>query len=169
MKCGWTNRLWARPLVFMILTSISFEFRAHACRKDLEAIPRPSHPVRALNDLIEAEGFPELGVAYAYVDSFGYAAKVIFTRALIKQLERENSRTILMFLQALIRANTNGSGVRSLKGHGSEIMEVRAFVHGHKRIFGCFRDQILTLKTMIALNISSGQISRRLGLNFCRD
>ena len=104
---------------------------------------------------------------YAAHTSRGVTFDVTLSPLLLKQHDDGDGPAIRRLLRSILIGRRH-AGIQILHGRGEGVIEIKAMVHGHKRIFGCLEGRSLRLIRLINIKADSSAYARHLGRNFCR-
>ena len=129
--------------------------------------PIPGGEMPPLNRLVHDKAHPEEDITYEGIDRRGRRVSAQFSGALVKQFKAEEASTVDRLIRAILIADGEKSGVKFLPELGVGVVEVRTYINGHKRIFGCLVGRHLHLKLLMTIKDNVGHYSRRVPRNLC--
>lgn len=100
---------------------------------------------------------------------FGKELSVTFERALIKSFEARDRDVIVTLLKGILTGRGEKSGIKTLYDVGENIIELKAVMNGHKRIFGCLEGNNLRLLMLKDIKESRAAYFRQIPRDLCRD
>lgn len=135
-------------------------------------IPEPDKPVDlATTDfaLVVKKSLPlASGRAYKAQTVYGQSLTVVLEPALIREEDGSEKPVVRRLLRSILTGRGDKSGIKKLSDLGSHIVELKAVMHGHKRIIGCLEGATLTLKFLIDIKDSKATYQRRINPNLCK-
>lgn len=106
---------------------------------------------------------------YEAVTLFGRKLMVTLSPKLVGEYQRGEAAVIQRLLRGILTGRGDKLGIKTLFEIGPGIVELKAIMNGHKRIFGCLDGTRLVLKTLINIKDDGGTYSRRIPHDFCAD
>lgn len=138
---------------------------------DPEPEPAVAAPTVRTTDFVEGlrTGHFEADLAYSATNAFGQALSVTLERSVVRELEGADRTATLRLLRSITTGRGDTSGVKWLGAIGPGIVEIKARLHGHKRILGCLRGRHLVLRKLVNIPDNVAAYFRRIPADFCAD
>lgn len=130
--------------------------------------PVADQPVeRRLAEVLKRDLPLRADVVYSATNAFNNEMDVLLEPGLLKGLKNGESEIVRRLLRGILLGKGFKSGIKKLAEVGKGIVELKAVMHGHKRIFGCMEGRRLTLKFLMDVRESRGSYAKRIPANLC--
>lgn len=119
-----------------------------------------------LNLVLKAKMPLEANKPYTATTTRNQKLTVYIEKKIIEDDRGSENHVVRRLLKGIVNGNGK-SGIKLLSDTGPHIIELKAVLHGHKRIIGCLEGNKLTLKFLIDIKDNKATYQRRIDSRLC--
>lgn len=107
-------------------------------------------------------------VVYQATTGAGQRVEVTISQDIVKESQGPQRTSVARLLKSIVTGRTASSGIKLLSDIGPHIIELKAVMHGHKRIIGCLKGNVLSLLKFMDIKDNKQTYAKRISPNLCQ-